>query len=223
MKWVRRLWFTYVDSWLGALWGVFHRPGPGEPESLATGDRAPVLLIPGVYESWRYLLPTGRRLHAAGHPVHVLSELRHNRGPIPDAAALAQRRLDELGLTGVVVVAHSKGGLIGKHMMAVDDTAGRIGRMVAVATPFSGSSLARYAPVRTLRVFRPEGRMLSALAQNYALNARITSIFSEFDPVIPGGSELDGATNVRLPVVGHFRILRDPRVLDAILAAVDPE
>jgi hypothetical protein len=222
MIWLRRLSAGVLDSWVGAAW-LLKIPRRGEPESLRTGSRAPVLILPGVYETWRYMLPLARHLHATGHPVHVLTTLGLNSGRIPDAAALAARYLEHNDLKGVVIVAHSKGGLIGKHLMAIDDTAGRVARMVAIATPFSGSWLARYAPVRTLRVFRPEGRLLSTLAKNYAINSRITSIAGEFDEVIPGGSVLDGATNITVPVIGHFRLLSAPALLETVVMVIDPE
>jgi pimeloyl-ACP methyl ester carboxylesterase len=221
MTWLRTLWQTGADTGLGAWWGVRYSLRPGEPGSLATGAGSPVLIIPGVYETWQFLLPIARRLHAEGHPVHALPALGRNIDRIPDAAALAQRYLDEHDLRSVTIVAHSKGGLIGKHMMASDDVTGRIDRMIAIATPFSGSTLAKYAPVRTLRVFRPTGSTLTGLAENLQINSRITSIFGEFDPMIPARSRLEGATNLEFPVVGHFRILTDRRVLDAVSRAVD--
>jgi pimeloyl-ACP methyl ester carboxylesterase len=187
------------------------------------GDKAPVLLIPGVYEPWQFLRAVGGRLARAGHPVHVVEPLGYNRAPVPDAAALAQRYLDERDLTGVIVVAHSKGGLIGKHMMLVDDGAQRIDRLVAIASPFSGSSFSRYMPLKPLRAFNPKERTLAMLAANAEVNARIVSVYGVFDPHIPAGSELAGATNVQLPVYGHFRLLADPQVLDAVVAAVEVE
>lgn len=223
MRWIRRLFLWGLDSFMGAWWQLRYTLRRGDVSVLASGDRAPVLLIPGVYETWQYLLPPARRLHAAGHPVHILNGLGHNVVPVRAAAALAQRYLDEHELRGVVIVAHSKGGLIGKQMMAVTDTDNRIGRMIAIATPFSGSTLARYAPVRTLRDFLPTDDTLSTLAQNFAINSRITSIYGEFDPMIPVRSHLEGATNIELPIVGHFRILSDRRVLDALAEAVDPD
>ena len=56
--------------------------------------------------------------------------------------------LVEHGLTGVAIVAHSKGGIVGKHVMALDDrgTGGRVDRLVAIASPFNGSAMARLAP-----------------------------------------------------------------------------
>ncbi len=52
-----------------------------------------------------------------------------------------------------------------------------------------------------------------SLARQIAVNKRIVSVFGEFDPHIPEGSELPGAKNVRLDTGGHFRILAHPRVL----------
>ena len=190
------------------------------PAELAEGTARPVLMIPGVHEPWRYLLTVGRRLHAAGHPVHVLPELGNNVMSIEDTAALAQRYLEEHDLRNVAIVGHSKGGIVGKHMMAFDDIEHRIARMVAIASPFSGSVRAKYVPVRTIRPFLPGNPLLGALAANLELNSRITSIYTEADHVIPNGSTLEGATNIEIPLVGHFRLLSDPRVLDAVVAAV---
>jgi len=191
------------------------------PGALAHGDRAPVVLLPGVYEKWHFLEPIARRLNAAGHPVHAVAALGRNRRPVPDMAAAVQDYLRRAGLQDVILVAHSKGGLIGKHVMAVDDTEQRVASMVAIAAPFGGSRYARYLPSRTLRAFSPTEVTLAMLAGRQDVNARITSIFGLFDPHIPEGSVLEGADNVELPVLGHFRILGDPTVIAAVAAAVD--
>jgi pimeloyl-ACP methyl ester carboxylesterase len=210
---------------LDYAWAASTRAGylrdPRPPASLAEGAKRPVLLIPGVYEPWRYLLTVGLRLNAAGHPVHVLPELGYNLAPIPDTAALAQRYLDERDLREVAIVGHSKGGIVGKHMMAVNDLDHRIDSMVAIASPFSGSARAKYVPVRTIRPFLPGDALLGTLAANLELNSRITSIYTRVDHIIPNGSFLEGATNIEVPLVGHFRLLSDPRVLAAVQRAID--
>ncbi len=180
------------------------------------GELAPVLLIPGVYETWQFLRPVADRLNALGHPIHTLPALGYNRLTIAASADLAQRFLDDNDLTGVIVVAHSKGGLIAKHMMVMDDLAGRIDRLVAINSPFGGSTLANWAPVRTLRAFSPRDETVVTLAAHLAANARITSIYSRLDPLIPEGSGLGGATNIRLETVGHFRPLGSPELLAAV-------
>jgi pimeloyl-ACP methyl ester carboxylesterase len=197
---------------------VVRREAPRERYLL--GDLPPVLLLPGVYETWQFLRPVAERLNARGHPIHVLTELGYNRLTVAASATVAQRYLDEHDLTGVILVAHSKGGLIGKHMMVTDDTDGRIAQLVAINSPFGGSSLARYAPVKALRAFSPVNETVLTLAANLAANSRITSIYSRLDPLIPAGSRLDGATNVELPIVGHFRPLGSRELFVAIEDAI---
>lgn len=184
------------------------------------GDAAPVLLLPGVYETWQFLRPAADRLNALGHPIHLLTALGYNRLTVVESAALAQRYLDERGLTNVILLAHSKGGLIGKHMMVTDDRSARITQLIALNSPFGGSTLAKYAPVRTLRAFSPLDETVQTLAANLEANAHITSIFSRLDPLIPGGSRLEGATNVELPIVGHFRPLDTVQFFDEIERAI---
>ena len=185
-----------------------------------SGSRAPVLLLPGVYEAWTFMRPIAERLHALGHPVHVVRALHINRRGIPVAAARAQKYLEKHDLHNVILVAHSKGGLIGKHMMLVNDTAGRIDRLVAIATPFGGSRYAHWMLDPSLRAFRPTDRTMAMLAASATVNSRITSIYGTVDTHIPEGCELPGATNLEFPVQGHFRVLADERVLAAVDAAV---
>lgn len=215
-----QLWLDYVAG----AWWAFSSPLILRPPSRwSGGSGSPVLLLPGVYEPWPFLLTLGNRLNAAGHPVHVVREIRNNVGEIPQVAAIAQRYLDEHALQNVAIVAHSKGGLVAKHMMAIDDAEHRIDRLVAVATPFGGSRMAKFMAVRSLRAFRPANRTIALLTANRALNARITSIYGEFDAHIPGGCRLEGAVNIQLPIVGHFRLLADDRVIQAVMDAVDRE
>lgn len=190
---------------------------PSSPE-FAHGAGSPVLLIAGVWEPWYFLRGIGERISGAGHPVHIIEAIGYNRATIADVAALALAYLDERDLTGVTVVAHSKGGLVGKHLL-VDSP--RVDRLIAIATPFAGSIYANYLPTRALREFRPGDSALQALQANLEVNARITSIYPSFDPHIPGGSALQGAVNVEVPTVGHFRILVDERVLAAVESALE--
>ncbi|HEY0375229.1 MAG TPA: alpha/beta hydrolase [Amnibacterium sp.] len=180
------------------------------------GTRRPVVVLPGIWETWHFLKPMIEHLHDAGHPVHVLAELGWNGGSVDAAAELAVHHLRDHDLTDVMLVAHSKGGLIGKATMLDAVEGRRVDAMAAISTPFSGSVYARYAPIRSIRAFSPRDPTTLRLAANRAVNARITSIYGEFDPHIPGGSELPGATNVRVPVGGHFRILADDRTLSAL-------
>lgn len=192
------------------------------PASYAAGAGRPVVLIPGVYERWQFLRPIGDALAAAGHPVHVVRELGINDRAIPGSARRVLDFLSTTNLRDVALVAHSKGGLIGKAAM-LEDADGRIDRLVAVATPFSGSRMADLMVMPALRAFRPSHPVIRRLVAERAVNARITSIYPSYDPHIPEGGDVVGGTNVRLDVVGHFRVLEDPSALAAVIAAVERE
>ena len=186
--------------------GLLSRVQPG---SFHQGHRSPVLIIPGVYENWQFMMPLIRALHDEGHPVHVVTVLQRNKLDVPVAARMVAQHLEEAGLRDAAIVAHSKGGLIGKYTMLNLDPEHRISRMVTVCTPFSGSRYAKYMLLPTLRIFSPSNALTLELAREEAINSRITSIYGPFDPHIPEGSILPGATNIELPTAGHFRILGD--------------
>ena len=194
--------------------------GVHDPARLREGTLRPVLLLPGVYETWHFLESVGTHLNGLGHPVHVVPTFGHNLRPIARMAALAEQYVAEHDLVDVAIVAHSKGGLIGKTMMLSPVGGGRIASMVAINSPFGGSDYAHLVPIRTLREFVPTHETIVKLSANAEVNAHITSIFSEWDPIIPNGSLLDGATNVTLPARGHFNILDRPDLLALVARLV---
>lgn len=195
--------------------------GRGRPDDLvAVGAGAsaecaaiPVVLLPGVWEPWRFLRPLARALHAAGHPVHAVATLGWNSSGLDESAERVVDHLRRADVRGGVLVAHSKGGLIGKRVLLDAAAAGRVRGLVAVATPFGGSSLSFGALARTpLGLFAPAGAAIAALTGERSVNRRIVSLAPAWDQVIPEGSRLPGARNVTLDAGGHFRPLADPRV-----------
>ena len=215
-------WWFCAD-WLYAVrWQLrsLRRGALPEDYRSAPGGGVPVVLVPGVYESWRFLQPLLEVLHRHGHAVHVVDVLGFNGGEVPEAALAVRGYVEDSGLPRVALVTHSKGGLIGKQLLVHHNADGLGDRLVAVNAPFSGSALARWLPLRALRVFVPGGPVLRDLDAAREVNPAITSVYSAVDPNIPGTSHLDGATNVEVDTVGHFRILSDPRAQAAVLAAL---
>ncbi|UNX54389.1 alpha/beta hydrolase [Georgenia sp. TF02-10] len=194
---------------------------PGEEAGrLAAGPRAPVLLLPGIYESWRFLSPLAEHLQAAGHEVHVVDALGLNRRDAAEGARRAGAYLAARDLRGVVLVAHSKGGLVGRALMLSPDGA-RVRGLVAVATPWRGSPWAwLFPPFTALGHLAPTARDIRAAGRRREVDARIVSLSPAWDPHVPGGSHLPGARNVDLAAAGHFLPLADPVVLAEITTAV---
>ncbi len=215
-----------IVDWLYAVvWQVRSLAAGQQPTDDGAGPSrgVDVLVLPGVYESWRFLQPLIGVLREAGHRVHVVPGLGLNASEIPSTAVAVREHVESRGLGapgGLVIVGHSKGGLIGKHLMVHLDPDQRFRAMVTVNTPFSGSRRARWLPLPAVRVFVPGGAVLRDLERATAVNARITSVYSAIDPNIPGTSRLEGATNVEVDVVGHFRVLSDRRLQRAVLDAL---
>lgn len=210
--------YLYAAGW--QVRGVLSRVQPG---SFHQGHRQPVVIIPGVYENWQFMMPLIQCIHDAGHPVHVVTVLQRNKLEVPVAARMVAQHIEEAGLQDAAIVAHSKGGLIGKYTMLMLDPEQRIDRMITVCTPFSGSRYARYMLLPTLRIFSPRNALTLELAREEAINSRITSVYGPFDPHIPEGSVLPGATNIELPTAGHFRILGDPETARIIVEQLNPD
>jgi triacylglycerol lipase len=211
---------VYLADYAVAVRLMLPIPFVADVNRYRSGTLRPILLLPGVYESWRFMRPLADALHSAGHPVHVVRALNNNAQPIAEMARIAQSLLDDRDLKDVAIVAHSKGGLIAKHMMLSDDTAGRIASLVALATPFGGSRRARFMPVATLREFRPTEAVIVSLTANAIVNSRITSLYGSWDSHIPEGSALAGAQNIEVPVPGHFRLLVARSVIERVVSEV---
>lgn len=219
---IRRLLTGALDTAVGVAWwfrslveggsaAAFAQPGP-DPR-----HHTPLVILPGIWERWTYLVPLARSLHDAGHPVWLLPTLGANGQPIGAAADVVADFLLAEDLSGVILVGHSKGGLIGKLVMLDEAVADRVRGMVTFGTPFAGSSLSvpilRRSP---LGIFAPKGSTIVELAEQQEVNSRIISLQPTLDQMVPEGSVLPGARNVTLEVVGHYRPTRDGRTHQAI-------
>jgi triacylglycerol lipase len=179
-----------------------------------------IILLPGIYERWEFMKPVARVLLEAGYSVHVIEGLGYNRGRVDRAAEIVESYATANDLKNCIIVAHSKGGLIGKYLLSYGENKKRFKGMVALNAPFGGSAYAYLLPLASLRMFAPTSSLLTLLGKDEAANKKIYSIYGVFDPHIPGGSFLKGATNVRLRTYGHFRIIKDHEVHEALLGAV---
>jgi len=229
------------------------RPAPRHWKSAAAG-LPEIVLLPGVYEHWTFLRPLGDALSKAGHQVSVVHGLGINRRGVAETSERLGRALAETPApaAGRVIVAHSKGGLIGKHLLVssgaasaaalegmaggeagdaaasahAPDAAGAdapalgLRGVVAVCTPFRGSRRARFLFDPSIRALMPGDETIVMLGREASVNGRIVSIFGRYDPHIPDGSALEGATNVRVPGFGHFRLLRESQTHAAVIEAV---
>ncbi|RMB61868.1 esterase/lipase family protein [Tessaracoccus antarcticus] len=200
-----------------AGWAWFRRHG-GFPIGTADCAPIPVVLLPGILERWIYMAPMGRFLASQGHPVHVVATLGWNISSLEDSVERCLQFFSDKDIHGAVLVAHSKGGLIGKSLLLDPRLGDGAVGLVAVATPFAGSTLGGplqrlpFLQRSPLGLFTPTNLELGRLSEERDVNSRIVSLAPAWDQMIPGGSRLEGATNVLLEGRGHFRPVDDPAV-----------
>ena len=215
----QQAWWWAQDYAWAAVAAAATVAAPASPEVYARGTGRPVLVMPGLFENWRFVRPLIQHLHRCGHPVHVVDELGANKLPISASAALVLNTLHHRGLAQVTLVAHSKSGLTGKLAM-LRDQEHRITDMIALCTPFAGSSLASLLTIGGASELAPDAELIRSLAEQHQVDHRITAMSVLFDQHVPEVTRLPGARNVTLPFTGHFRATAHPAALEAITAAL---
>ncbi|MBI2054717.1 MAG: hypothetical protein HYT39_01305 [Candidatus Sungbacteria bacterium] len=158
-----------------------------------------------------------------GHPVYVILKLGLNTKSIPDSAHIVRELILEKNLRDVVLLAHSKGGLIGRHILAYHNKDDRVRKMIAIGTPFAGSKIVRAMFSRSLRELDPESQTVREMHAEIHANSKIVSIYSVFDNhVWPHESAiLPGAKNIKVEVPGHHRIVFDKTVRDIVMREIE--
>ena len=213
-------WVWFLDYMYVAYWQIYDFFIRADPTQYKNPKKAlvPVILIPGIYENWQFMKPVADSLYKQGHPIHVIDGLGYNTGDVETMAAIVDTYITTNNIDSCIIVAHSKGGLIGKYVLAKFNPHRIVKGMIALNTPFSGSKYAYLLlPLKAARMFIPTSPILSTLSANTIINANIVSIYGLFDPHIPKGSFLAGAKNVQLNTKGHFRIMKNAEVHQAVL------
>jgi len=186
-------------------------------------NRPTIILIPGVHGIWQMLKDIADRISLLGCSVYVAEKLGYNTKAVDFSAKLIRKLIEEKNLNNIIIVAHSKGGLIAKYLLAFENQDKRIKKVIAIATPFHGSQLAEFVPAKEYEELRPESPMIKKLNSQRAVNKKIISIFGTFDNhVWPTEScRLSGAKNIQVDIFGHHKILFDERVIKIVLEEIE--
>lgn len=185
----------------------------GGPTALRREGAPTAIILPGWLREWETVEPWGRALHAVGWDVRFVPELDRQPGSLQDLAETLLNFLVEEQLDQVVVVAHSKGGLVTKWAMTMAG-GDRISLLIAVGTPFEGAPLAQVLPSEAGGdSLRPDNTELSLLEKRTDVNNRIFALEAKRDQNVPSLENLPGARIIRTEVEGHTALLDAPEVL----------
>ncbi len=191
----------------------------------------PVLLLHGYGCNsgyWAHLIP---RLDAAAIS-HAALDLEPMMGDIDDYVPMVQRAVDGLcertGCAGVIIVAHSMGGLVARAYMRACGSE-RVRHVFTLGTPHHGTSLAKLGVGRNAVQMRrsnadAESVWLRDLASSESAYTRslITSMFTHHDNIVAPqtSSVLPGARSIEFGGVGHVAMGRNSRILTRLMQEI---
>jgi len=225
---MRRLikWFLILGALVIAFLWWRGQSSPPAVEPTGSLDTRQVLLIPGYGGDPSDLTALREGLQNAGYTVTVVN-IGDGEGPIQNYADQLANQASSIG--GAHLVGYSQGGLIARAATSVAPAA--IGRVITIATPHAGTTLAglgaQYATEAcgpACQDMAPGSEFLSQLPVAEG-NARWLAIRASGDDVVrPADSAmLAGATNLKLESVCSNQIYNHTSVVTSqatIAAAV---
>ncbi|HVF69344.1 MAG TPA: alpha/beta fold hydrolase [Xanthomonadales bacterium] len=243
-------WVTdYYHMIRGGVAMTIHTSPPSHYLGYVVPEKAPIIIIPGILLRWGFMKHLGDKISHVGHPVYIVPQLKYNLHSIPTSAkivrAVTVHAIPKLGqiipdvaggaktirdviekhnLQNAVIVAHSKGGLIGKYLLAHFNKDHRVKGMVAIATPFTGSALAKLIPRNAFDELQEDSKIIHDLEGHTTVNHQIISIFPEYDNHIwaKNASYVEGALkNIQVNVYGHHKVLFSKQVEKKVLESIE--
>lgn len=180
--------------------------GPEDAEVLA-------LAVPGAWDSWHFMEPLARKLATRGIRVSFMPELGHHLMPVAESVPIVATALDTLMVEAegrpVVVLGHSKGGIVSLRVLAdlitrnIDQPRG----LVAMSTPFGGTAWANRTRLSTVKELRLGSDALVQVRKDALSGVKIVSVRPAADPHVTSTFVPKSARRLRIRSAGHFQTL----------------
>ncbi|MBL4644709.1 MAG: alpha/beta hydrolase [Candidatus Pacebacteria bacterium] len=185
--------------------------------------KVPIILVPGLNTKWQFLKLIADRISILGHPIYVVSSLGYNRKEIQESAKLVRALIDEKNLKNVIILSHSKGGLIGKEVLIRLNEDKKILKVIAIATPFLGSGITKFSLDKSVKELAPKSEIIQEHNKNFDVNKDIISIYGMYDNHVwpTEHSILEGAENIQVDIDGHHKILAKPKARELIVKKIE--
>jgi predicted alpha/beta hydrolase family esterase len=160
----------------------------------------------------------GDNLNREGYRILTIDILNWNLHSIYKGAERLQSFLKKNDLHDLIIIGHSKGGLVLRKAIEDQETSKRINKLFTVCTPHHGT-IYGYFRIVFLNELIPDGQLCIDLQKHSKDNSRIINIMPAFDNhIMPNRNAiLENATNITLPIIGHTRILESKELAETIL------
>ena len=187
------------------------------PNSWQNGERGDVILIQGFNERLFTFKKIGNFVNALGYKVYHIKKLDRNFITLAEGVKIIKQFILENNLEEVVLLSHSKGGLIGKYLIDDTEVNTYIKCSISIATPYHGSILGR---LRWLSLYElmPNALHYKTMHLTTENNYKIFNLYPRIDNhVIPNRNLiLKGANNIQIDVIGHSRIMGSEKTFKEI-------
>lgn len=194
------------------LRAFLHRP----PSAWQRGDKGTVLLVPGFGEPWTFLATPAGQLSSRGYRIHLVPNLNYNTQPIAECVDALHAYITQNALRQVTLLAHSRGGIVAK--LYADAYPEHVQKIVTISTPYQGTYVG-YLYFCNLKELIPRSSVIQKILHDTGHVDKILNLYAQVDNhVIPNAHALlPGATNTKIPIIGHTRILEAPDTLTALI------
>ncbi len=216
MKWYLLPFYFIDDFWLFLRnrFRYYFRREP--PIDWNTGNNGDAILIPGVHAQWVSLEKIATALHKEGCRIHLVKKLGTNTKPVTAAAHDVAEYIKDNNLKDVIIIGHSKGGIVAVNLLKDPTVAERIKRIINIAGPIKGSYMAWIYP--STRELLPSSDLIKNYLQGIDTK-KIINLYPRIDnDIIPNKSLLgENCINKQIDIFGHIRIVEARQTINAIL------
>jgi len=200
---------------------IFSKPSV-PPEKLLKGDsKISIVILQGGFAKDYYFMykELADQLSLDGYKVFFVPGLGYNIKDFPTSARIVRDLIIERDLKKIVLIGHSKGGLIGKYYLQYFNADGRVLNLIAISTPFAGVPFARYLIYKRFSEFSPNSVVIKNLTSYTKENSKIYSLIPAKDIIIKNidSMRVEGGKNIYLKTEGHLGSVNSPEAISWIL------
>lgn len=176
-------------------------------EAWSKGTKGDIVIVPGWHETWHAFIYIANILNKEGYRIHVIDDFYTIR-TCDELAQLVVKKVKELNGTNIVLLSHSKGGIVAKYALdKYKEIKDNVYKIIAIASPFKGTYTA-YLNFHNIDELKPDSKIITELVPEIS-NSRIYNYYPKWDNhIIPNKNlHLDGAFNKVININGHTRIM----------------
>lgn len=168
----------------------------------------------GYGEPWTYMEAIGKFFFEKNFSVYIIPEFTRNLKTISEQTKIVEEFITKKKLKNLILIAHSKGGLVAKYLLQYSKQAKNIKKVINIAVPYGGVVWGIFKHMN-LYELKPGSEVLNSLYIKKGCE-KIINIYPKIDNVVIDKKSLkllNCLKEVELDVVGHANILFSKELL----------